>query len=100
MTISMTKIKPEQAKLFTLNNRMQLFSDFIVYDNLVFVSHLNMISICDMNAKICREKQWRHLAPPLTDVLAEDRDTYNNEETRRDPFRFCNINVRMIKLRE
>ena len=56
MTISLTKIKPEQAKLFTLNNRMQLFSDFIVYDNFVFVSHLNMISICDMNAKICREK--------------------------------------------
>ena len=40
------------------------------------------------------------MSPPLTDVTAEDRDTFNNEETRRDPFRFCNINIRMIKLRE
>ena len=40
------------------------------------------------------------MSPPLTDVTAEDRDTFNNEETRRDPFRVCNINIRMIKLRE
>ena len=100
MSISLTNIKTDQAKLFTYNNRIQLFSDFLVYDNFVIVSHLNLLSIHDLNAKVCKKRSWRHISPPLTDALAEDRDTYNNEETRRDPFRFCNINIRMIKLRE
>lgn len=79
---------------------MQLFSDFLVHDNIVIVSHFNMLSICDLNAKACKQKSWRHLAQPLTDISAEDRDTFNNEETRRDPFRVCNINIRLIKMRE
>ena len=100
MTISKTTIKTEQAQMFAYHNRLQLFSEFLVYDNIVIVSHYNMLSICDLNAKVCKEKSWRHLPQPLTDVSAEDRDTYNNEESRRDPFRVCNVNIRKIKLRE
>ena len=100
MAVSLTSIKTEQAKLLNFNNKTPIYTDFLVYDNIVIVSHFNMISIHDLNAKVCKEKSWRHLAPPLSDVAAEDRDTFNNEDTRRNPFRFCNINIRMIKLRE
>ena len=100
MTVSKTKIKAEQAKLFPYHNKLQIFSDFLVYDNIVLVSHFNMLSICDLNAKISKQKSWRHLSPPMTDVNAEDRDTFNNFESRRDPFRSSNLNIRMIKMRE
>ena len=100
MTVSKTKIKAEQAKLFPYHNKLQIFSDFLVYDNIVLVSHFNMLSICDLNARISKLKSWRHLSPPMTDVSAEDRDTFNNYESRRDPFRSCNLNIRMIKMRE
>ena len=100
MVVSKTHIKKEQAELFPYHNRLNLFSDFLVYDNIVMVSHYNMISICDLNAKVCKENSWRHLAQPMTDTSAEDRDTFNNEESRRDPFRVCNVFIRMIKLRD
>jgi len=82
MTVSKTNIKAEQARLLTYSNRLRLFSDFLVYDNSIIVSHQNMISICDLNARICKRKSWRHLSPPMTDVSAEDRDTFNNLESR------------------
>ena len=100
MTVSKTKIKAEQAKLFPYHNKISLFSDFLVYDNIVLVSHFNMLSVCDLNARISKLKSWRHISPPMTDVNAEDRDTFNNFESRRDPFRSCNLNIRFIKVRE
>ena len=59
-----------------------------------------MLSICDLNARVSKERSWRHMSQPLTDITAEDRDTFNNEESRRDPFRVCSLNIRIIKLRE
>lgn len=99
MTVSKTQIKKEQAKLFPYHNRLHLFSDFLVYDNIVMVSHYNMISICDLNAKICKEKKsWRHLAQPVNALVAENREILNNFDSLRDPFRVCDQNIRMIKL--
>jgi len=100
MTVSKSTIKTEQAILFPYHNRLHIFSDFMVYDNFVIVSHNNMLSICDLNAKVCKEKSWRHLQPPLTDLDTDDRDTFNNEASRKDPFRVCNLNILLIKLRE
>ena len=60
MTVEMTKIKTEQAALFPFNNRLQLFSDFLIYDHTVIVSHYNVLSICDLNARVCHIKSWRH----------------------------------------
>lgn len=62
MTITKTHIKVEQAQLYPYQNRLNLFSEFLVYDNIVMVSHYNMVSICDLNARVCREKSWRHVA--------------------------------------
>ena len=55
MTVSKTTIKSEQAKLSPYHNRLHIFSDFLVYDNIVIVSHFNVLSVCDLNAKVCRE---------------------------------------------
>ena len=62
MSVSKTKIKPEQAKLYQFNDRLNIFTDYTVYDNIVMVSHSNLLSIYDLNSKVCKEKSWRHIA--------------------------------------
>jgi hypothetical protein len=81
-----------------------LFSDFLVYDNVVIVTHSNVISICDLNAKICNRKksQWRHLfhlpdPNDVTDILLDEDQSVNDVQ---DPFKVCQQSVRMLKLRE
>lgn len=61
MTISRPKIALDQAKLFPYSNIVNLFPNFVVYDNIVMVSHAHIISICDLNAKVCQKASWRHL---------------------------------------
>ena len=62
MTVAATNISPDDAELFPYHNRVKIFSDFLVYDNAVMVTHSNMISVCDLNAKIIKnQKSWRHL---------------------------------------
>ena len=36
----------------------------------------------------------------MGDIDTDDRDTYGNEISRKDPFRVCNLNIQMIKLRD
>ena len=40
------------------------------------------------------------MSQPSDDIVAEDRDTFSNEKARRDPFRVCNLNIRMVKMRQ
>lgn len=100
MVVSKTNIETEQAQLFTYANRLQVFSDFLTFDNVVAVCHHNIVSFCDLNAKVCRRKSWRHLCQAMTEVTANNRDPLDNLECRRDPFRVCDLNIRMIKLRQ
>ena len=57
-----------------------------------------MISICDLNAKVCKEKSWRHLVQPVNAIGAGNSENLSNFNSIRDPFRICDQNIRMVKL--
>ena len=88
LMLSKTKIKAEQALLSPYQDRVQLFPQFLVYDNILMVGHAHILSIFDMNAKVSREKSWRHLVAPLEEALPVDgNDNLPLDEVLRDPFK-------------
>ena len=101
LMLSKTKIKAEQALLSPHQDRVQLFPQFLVYDNILMVGHAHILSVFDMNARVSKEKSWRHLVPPLEAAYPVDgTERLPLEEILQDPFKQCSFHIRMMKMRE
>ena len=102
LMLSKTKIKAEQARLSPYQDRVQLFPQFLVYDNILMIGHAHILSVFDMNARVSKEKSWRHLVPPLeASYPVEGSDVpLPVEEILQDPFKQCSFHIRMMKMRE
>ena len=58
-----------------------------MHDNFVMVSHANIVSIHDLNARTSHELIWRHL------VSEKQSDI-------KDHFKICRSDIRLLKYRE
>ena len=88
LTLSKTKIKAEQALLNPYLDRVQVFTQFLVYDNILMVGHAHILSIFNMNAKTCKEKSWRHLVAPIEEAYpGEDDEQLSLQDILKDPFK-------------
>ena len=59
----------------------------MVYDNIVMVGHAHILSIFNMNAKINKEKSWRHVTAPYEQELDESEKNVLKSEIMKDPFK-------------
>ena len=70
-----------------------------MYDNILMVTHSNIVSVFDYNARVCQTEPWRHLANrelSQREVLDKSYDM----SLVQDPFKVCSLDIRMLKLRE
>ena len=99
--LSKTKIKVEQALLSPHQDRVRLFPQFLIYDNILIVAHAHILSVYDMNTKVSKEKSFRHLIAPMEEIFPiKGNKEISLEELQKDPFNQCTLHIRMIKMRE